>query len=1265
MRIKQIVKITLLALFLISLGSGLGDTYASQHILNTKGKSYLELIGVAKTLQPDDKLLVWIDINSTVDRLGFHYLPADPTLFGIKWIIISFAPDISESGLFWCLTEIEVHSVEDLIKIPWVFDIMLIKIGVLNNQKTTSQKLSVGFQEAMERASQYNGTLEVIVQMENSTRAFGKIDDNVQGVTNEIVQNVTATMEQAGGRLRKNYYEGSFTLSVTLPAQSTVQVTANPFIKKLYLDGPIIPEGLDHKLHFYSFGESRGLYLLGTIILLCPTAFAININRKIKKKMLGLFVAVIIALSLTVGLQIMPTHALYISTAAIRAWDVWSIGNAGKGVNIAVIDTGFDINNNDIAPAIVHRINIDDSSNNVGGNENHGTHTAGIIAGRGANNIFLRGVAWEAGLVLIKIVTDDDFARAVDWVIDNRAQYNITVINFSGALSNVPLGGDGLESPGSIIVDDAVENGIVAVISAGNEGNNGYNTITSPGNAFNAITVGAVDDKNTVDVGDDELAEFPYAPYPWGSGRGPTGDGRPKPDVVAPGVNIMSPENGTQSYTNFTGTSAAAPHVAGTVALMLNANTNLTPTQVKAILRQTANLTNAKLSGQTVNDRGYGIIDAYSAVQLAQNVNGIQRHLMYDSWNVQTDVRDLGGGYHDYATFTIDAPSSTFGISVTNVRYYYGTPTGIGNIDYELINRVSAQHVWIDNVYYHLGIDMNKYLFSGPRISEKRSGYAMVRAFYKVNNVMVEYGWEMHVDVMWLRLIYNGSSSQKTLTYIDIDAWDATNFPRLPSTNETIYYERKLGNDVLYVRDVGHSEYIQIYPLPNNPTIWVLRSGYTDNNPDMALNEEYTYDRDITIYYQGADASGPWIWRKTNNLPAPNLPPSTPTTPLGQNSGHTYSTYSYSTNSTDPQGDSIHYEFDWGDGSRTWTDWYPSGTSASASHSWTTAGTKYVRVRAQDSNNAWSDWSASLTVIISVPSPPGGGGGCPYVSSWNGDRYILDNNILPRAEMSNGADVEDYYKLEQTLVSRKRKYKLLVSEFEFEHSYIDQVKLLAIDHKSDVNIAVTSKGEILTYKNPSSPTSAVDNNGNDRLNEIRLMDGNVSDPNTYFQGTLGDFLTLNFGQVSSDNAKLILRDDQKKADDQCILVQLKDGNGIWQTVEVLVPHTYWSIEAVNLAPYVVQGQDLCVRLYWQQPHRLDYVGLDTTRQAHYELLTATLVSAIHSDQGDVKALLTQSDNQYADLIPGQQIELEFSLPNNSQEARTYIFNSEGHYYTMP
>jgi serine protease AprX len=925
--------------------------------------------------------------------------------------------------------------------------------------------------------------------MQNSLDLSEKLDD-AQGIAYETVHNVSATIERFGGKLLRDYYEGCYSLLAALPAESIVKIVENPFVKKLYLNGPIVPEGFDNTVHLYSLSRTRdniNLYSFGIAalwFLIVPCAI-VTLKKKAKKKMLA-FLAVAIVLSLTFFTNIPSIKALNISTSVIRANDVWATGNRGGGVNVAVIDTGFDINHNDLAPAIVHRINAHDWSNNVGGNEEHGTHVAGIVAGRGINNNVYRGVAWEAGLVLVKVEADADFEPAIRWVINNRAQFNIRAITMSLRLVNVPPGGDGLESPASIAMDDAVENGIVTVKSAGNIGHQGSRTITSPGNAFNIITVGAINDMDTPNISDDEFAYYPNGytykgrSYPaWGSSRGPTGDGRPKPDIVAPGVHIWSCRSAGSAanfyedvtadgfYGELSGTSMAAPHVAGTVALMLHANPNLTPAQVKAILRQTARL-NTNLNGWTVNDRGHGIIDAYDAVQLAQNVNNINIGQMYDSWSGSTPSRDLGWWCYDYLTFHVQRPSTTFGISLTSIDYHYRHPLGWGNTDYRLIWQLSARHVWIDGTYYDLGTNMHRYLFSGPRIYERGGGYIRMRAWSQIGNVRIMHYWYAHVDTIWLWLQYSSGSSWKTLIYIDPEVWDTTNYPYLPSTSETVLIERKVTGDVLLnVRDLGHTEYIQLDPYAaDNPVMWVLRHGYFGNNPDAltALNKEYVYNRDIAIYYQGTSSyPGGWIYRRTDALPAPN--PTQNDAGTGGDAGNTFNAATFISSgsytgilcNSEADNGNDYYKFYAEIGQSIYVSmtppagidfdlqlYNPAGTLKAGSYlgagytdsiSYTADSTGYWRARIYIYSG-----EAQYSFYVSVYWP--GGGGCPILYIYDGKKYVCEGML--DIHNPEGIDVVTNHTLITTPKRVKDAYQLRLVEHPQTHSYIDHVRLFAV-----------------------------------------------------------------------------------------------------------------------------------------------------------------------------------------------------------------------------
>lgn len=304
------------------------------------------------------------------------------------------------------------------------------------------------------------------------------------------------------------------------------------------------------------------------------------------------------------------------------------------------------------------------------------------------------------------------------------------------------------------------------------------------------------------------------------------------------------------------------------------------------------------------------------------------------------------------------------------------------------------------------------------------------------------------------------------------------------------------------------------------------------------------------------------------------------------------------------------------------------------------------------------------------PPPPPGGGGCPYVSTWDGRSYVQDNNLMPAAETSGGSDVDDYYRLEQQLVPTRQgkaftTYSLRICEFENEHDYLDNTQLIAVDHKPDVNIAVTPNGEILTYRTPSPPLSCVDNYGNDRLNEVSTIDGDVSNPTTYFQGYKDDFLILKFERPNSGIAKLILRDDQKCTNDLCIEVQILDASSNWQTVEVLHPRAFWGVEAIDLTRFIRQEDEaLMVRLHWTAPHRLDFVGLDSTPQADFKINYGRLITAEHSTEGNVIDKIIRNDQKYAELLPGQLIDLTYLLPTERDCERTFILYTNGYYKTM-
>jgi len=297
------------------------------------------------------------------------------------------------------------------------------------------------------------------------------------------------------------------------------------------------------------------------------------------------------------------------SVESIGTSDIWDdFGFKGEDTTIAILDTGVDFDHeslddlDDISSTYDPKIAID--SNGMLGFYNantdkeypdeqphdsgsHGTHCAGIAAGTGGSSGQYAGVAPQANLVGVIALDggsgdEGDLLRAVDWTIQNKDRFSIDVMSLSlGGPIVIPGATNNGGSSISQALDVAVEAGIVTVVAIGN-GNLGLAahpaSVSYPGDSVKAITVGSVNDDHSREI------------Y---SSRGPTGDGRMKPDVMAPGGAIMSAQaNSGDGYVSYSGTSMATPHVAGVAALMIQANPDVSPTSstdyVKQILRETS-----------------------------------------------------------------------------------------------------------------------------------------------------------------------------------------------------------------------------------------------------------------------------------------------------------------------------------------------------------------------------------------------------------------------------------------------------------------------------------------------------------------------------------------------------------------------------------------------------------------------------------------------------------------------------------------------------
>ena len=307
------------------------------------------------------------------------------------------------------------------------------------------------------------------------------------------------------------------------------------------------------------------------------------------------------------GREVYPTK-LDIAHRTLNLDQLHEKGITGQGVTVAVIDSGI-APHPDLKDRIVGFFDLVHQKTEAYDDNKHGTHVSGIIAGNGANSDGLyMGAAPQAKLVGIKVLDAEGMGstsaiiEGIQTAIEHKDELGIKVINLSlGSFPQFPLKDD-LKVQA---VNKAIEAGITVVCAVGNSGPKPH-SIGSPANSPYVISVGAADDKNTVERGDDQIAYF--------TSRGPTKfDELPKPDVVAPGLNIISASKDETGYLSMSGTSMASPIVAGSVALLYQVKPDLNPKEIKELLMDTAiPLPPPKLSPLA---QGKGMIDPLKAVE--------------------------------------------------------------------------------------------------------------------------------------------------------------------------------------------------------------------------------------------------------------------------------------------------------------------------------------------------------------------------------------------------------------------------------------------------------------------------------------------------------------------------------------------------------------------------------------------------------------------------------------------------------------------------
>jgi serine protease AprX len=351
----------------------------------------------------------------------------------------------------------------------------------------------------------------------------------------------------------------------------------------------------------------------------------------------------------------------------------------GKGVPIAFLDSGFyahdDLTKPDNRIAAYHSIfDREDDRTSLETTDVaswHGTMTSVVAAGNGhLSDGFYRGMAPDSKLVLVKIgrtghIPEENIQTGLEWVLENRKKYDIRIVNISA-------GGDSeksyLDSSLCKTVERAVSEGLIVVCAVGNAGMAPGHPVLPPASSPSSISVGGLDDQNSLDRAKRGMYRSSY---------GPTFDGLQKPEIIAPGIWVAGPilpstptadqaelcskldiaadselqtiieanegvdkdfdqsrdlpvpllrqlitiklREGNvinQHYKYIDGTSFAAPIVASIVACMLEANPGLTPQLVKRILIDTAE----RVAGVEVERQGWGVVTPRRAIEMASRI---------------------------------------------------------------------------------------------------------------------------------------------------------------------------------------------------------------------------------------------------------------------------------------------------------------------------------------------------------------------------------------------------------------------------------------------------------------------------------------------------------------------------------------------------------------------------------------------------------------------------------------------------------------------
>ncbi len=426
----------------------------------------------------------------------------------------------------------------------------------------------------------------------------------------------------------------------------------------------------------------------------------------------------------------------------VNADKVWNLGYTGKGVLVAIIDSGVNYEHPDLADHLweggsefpKHGYNFADDNNDPMDERGHGTHCAGTICGDGSNGT-QTGVAPDATLMCIRIMdgNGDTDAETIIAGMEFAVEHGADVLSMSVGIA------ESSKSEREMLREACIktlEAGVIASVAAGNEGSslNSYpipNNVRVPGSCpapwihpdqqgnggatSCVVSVGAVDkDDNYASLssqGPVTWQETSFGDYPYEPGIGLI-----RPDVCAPGVDIVSLNYSGENYIMMSGTSMATPCVAGIMSLMLSKEPNLTPEQISMILETTA----MKIEAKKNNKTGSGRVDALAAINAIDFGPIVFKQLTFNDENKNGKINSDEEIKLD---ITLENTSETV----------YNNINAVLKCDNEFVN-ITNKNVEISNIIANQTFNINGFSFVvGDEVEDQSKLYFDVE-FYDGDN---------------------------------------------------------------------------------------------------------------------------------------------------------------------------------------------------------------------------------------------------------------------------------------------------------------------------------------------------------------------------------------------------------------------------------------------------------------------------------------------------------------------------------------------------